>query len=59
MIFVKFAINVLEQAQQNLYDDDYQSAYVMVVVAKQALEDLRLDFHLHFKTEELLRQMLK
>lgn len=59
LIFVKFAINVLKQAQQDLYDDNYESAHVMVLVAKQVLEDLQTDFDCHFKTEKLLKQILK
>ncbi|MDX2228262.1 MAG: hypothetical protein NW220_01400 [Leptolyngbyaceae cyanobacterium bins.349] len=55
---VEFAINILKQAQQNLYDYDYNSAQVMIIIANQVLEDLRIDFDHHFKTEEMLKQLL-
>lgn len=55
---VEFAINILKQAQQNLYDYDYNSAQVMIIIANQVLEDLRIDFDHHFKAEEMLKQLL-
>lgn len=56
---LEFAIRVLDQAKQSLNHHDYGSAQVMVAVAKQVLEELQLDFDRHFKTEEMLRQLLK
>jgi len=54
---VEVTINVLNQALQQLHEHDYASAQVMVALARQVLEDLQLDFDLHFQSEEMLRQL--
>lgn len=56
---VEIAVNVLNRAIQQLREHDYASAQVMVALARQALEDLQLDFDRHFQVEGLLKQSLK
>jgi flagellin-specific chaperone FliS len=46
---VEVAIDVLNQAKQQLQEHDYPSAQVMVALARQILEDLQLNFDLHLK----------
>lgn len=54
---VEVATNVLNRALQQLREHDYASAQVMVALARQVLEDLQLDFDLHFQSEEMLKQL--
>lgn len=54
---VEVATNVLNRALQQLHEHDYASAQVMVALARQVLEDLQLDFDLHFQSEEMLKQL--
>lgn len=56
---VEVAINVLTQVAQKLHEHDYTSAQVMVALARQELEELQLDFDLHFQAEEALEQIFK
>lgn len=56
---VEVAINVLNQALQKLHEHDYTSAQVMVALVRQVLEELQLDFDLHFQAEAMLEQLLK
>jgi hypothetical protein len=56
---VEVAINVLNQALQKLQDHDYMGAQVMVALARQVLEDLQLDFELHFQAKAAFEQLLK
>lgn len=56
---VEVSINVLSQALQKLHGYDYTSAQVMVALARQVLEDLQLDFDIHFQVEEMLERLLK
>jgi hypothetical protein len=56
---VEVSINVLTQALQKLLEHDYASAQVMVALARQELEELQLDFDLHFQAEQLLEQLFR
>ncbi|WAL61257.1 hypothetical protein [Thermocoleostomius sinensis] len=56
---VEVAINVLNRAKQQLNEHDYASAQVMVALARQVLEDLQLNFDLHFQAETMLEQLLR
>lgn len=56
---VEIATNVLNRASQQLHEHDYASAQVMVALARQVLEDLQLDFDLHFQSEKMLKQLIK
>lgn len=55
---IEVTIDVLSQALCRLHEHDYPSAQVMVAIARQALEDVQLDFDLHFQAEEMLEQIL-
>lgn len=54
---VEVAINLLNQASQNLQEHDYSYAQMVVALAQQVLETLQLDFDLHFQAEATLEQM--
>jgi hypothetical protein len=56
--YVEVATNALNQALQNLQEHDYTSAQVMVVAARQVLEDLQSDVDRHFQVETMLTQIL-
>jgi len=56
---VEAAIAALNKALQKLHEHDYISAQITVAFARQVLEELQLDFDLHFQAEELLEQFLQ
>lgn len=56
---IEIAINVLNNALEQLNEHDLNSAQVMVAVARQMLEDLQIDFDSHCKIEDMLKQILK
>ncbi len=56
---VEIAINVLNNALEQLNEHDSNSAQVMVAIARQMLEDLQTDFDNHCKIENMLQQVLK
>jgi hypothetical protein len=55
---LEVAINLLNQASQNLQEHDYSYAQMVVALAQQVLETLQLDFDLHFQVETTLEQLL-
>jgi hypothetical protein len=57
--WIKATINGLNQALQHLYEHNYTSAQIRVALAQPMLEELQLDFNLHFQAEEMLEQLLK
>jgi hypothetical protein len=56
---VEVAINVLLAALAKLRRHDYASAQVMVAISRQTLEELQLDFDLHFQAEMALEQLFQ
>ncbi|WP_088889092.1 hypothetical protein [Leptolyngbya ohadii] len=56
---VEVAITALGQALKKLHEHDYISAQITVAQARQILEELQLDFDLHFQAEELLEQLFQ
>jgi hypothetical protein len=57
--WIEATTHVLNQALQHLHEYNYTSAQVRVALARQMLEELQLDFDLHFQAEEMLEQLLK
>ncbi|WP_416666528.1 hypothetical protein [Egbenema bharatensis] len=56
---VETVINVLSNALVKLREHDYPSAQVMVAISRQTLEELQLDFDLHFQAEMALEQLFQ
>jgi len=56
---VQSAIAALGQALQRLYEHDDVSAQIDVVSVRQVLEELQLDFDLHFQAAERLERLFQ
>jgi hypothetical protein len=55
---VKHTVSILNQVAQKLDDNDPVSAQVMVGVAIQILENLKVDLESHLDTERMLRKLI-
>jgi pyruvate formate-lyase activating enzyme-like uncharacterized protein len=56
---VELAINMLSQALNRLHQHDYATAQVQVAMACQVLEEVQLDFDLHWQVKSMLEQLLE
>lgn len=54
---VELTIGILNQALEKLHKYDYSSAQARISFARQVLEEVQLDFDLHFQAEELFEEL--
>jgi hypothetical protein len=55
---LELALNVLNQALQKLSEHDYFAAQSRISFARQVLEEVQLDFDLHFQAKQMLDGLL-